>query len=494
MHNDLLATHPPRSTALIEADRSISYGELAELVAQTAGALRAAGVDRGDRVVVLGPNDVAFVTGFLATQLIGAVVCPLDSRNPSLVIAERVQALSPESLLASPVAAEAAVAVAEDGLVESSRIGTAAGSPTPDLPSLAAGEPASAVEVDGASAGAILHTSGIVGPPRAAVLSHDNLLSAQQRIIGAGPGLTEADVGFAVLPFAHVLGLNMCLLPSLRVGAAVVLQSAWDAGEALELIARHSVTHLIGVPPMWVALTTAVGDDAGNRDALRSVTFARTGASTLHQSVAEAVHDTLGLELAQGYGLTETAGTVTFELAARRHPGSVGRPLPDVELKLVEDGNVVEQGDRGEIWIRTGSVFQGYLGDAAATAEVLISDGWCRTGDVGIQDDDGTLYLVGRSKDLINVSGFNVFPGEVEAVLETHPAVRDAVVVGEPHEVTGERVVAYVTATEGGAIDGDAVLDHCRDRLSRYKVPAGLHVVDRLPLTATGKRVRSELR
>ena len=201
-----------------------------------------------------------------------------------------------------------------------------------------------------------------------------------------------------------------------------------------------------------------------------------------------------GLELAQGYGLTETAGTVTFEETARLNPGSVGRPLPDVELKLVEDGNEVEPGDRGEVWIRTGSVFEGYLADAPATAEVLISDGWLRTGDIGIQDDDGTLYLVGREKDLINVSGFNVYPAEVEEVLETHPSVAEAVVVGEAHEVSGERVVAYLTANDGDGVDIAAVADHCRQYLSRYKVPTAFHVVERLPLTATGKRVRKELR
>ncbi len=492
MRNELIATHSPTAAALIEPGGAVSYGELADHVARTAGGLLAAGVTVGDRVVVLGVNDTAFVTGLLAAQAVGAVACPITSRDPQPVINERIEALSPRALIAGPSTAErVAEAVAAD-VIDRSAVGTAAGSPSSELPPLPDVEPAPPLDIDGSQAGAILHTSGIVGAPRAAVLTLDNLVLAQQRIIRVGPGLAAGDVTLAALPLTHVLGLNMCLLPSLRVGATVVLQAPWEAEAALELIARHQVTHVVGVPPMWDALASAGGH--GAEDAMRSVTFARTGASTLNPAIADAVHERFGLELAQGYGLTETAGTVALELAARRHPGSVGRPLDDVELRLVEDGLEVEQGDRGEVWIRTGSVFHGYLDDAAATAEVLISDGWCRTGDVAIQDDDGTLYLVGRSKDLINVSGFNVFPAEVEAVIETHGDVESAVVIGEPDEVAGERVVAYVTTVGGGDVDRQSIVDHCRQRLSRYKIPTSIHVVDRLPLTATGKRVRSQLR
>ena len=246
---------------------------------------------------------------------------------------------------------------------------------------------------------------------------------------------------------------------------------------------------------MWAAWLDLAG---GRSDVMHSIANARTGASALHPDIAQAVHANFGVDLIQGYGLTETAGTVTLERSARLHPGSVGRPLDGVEIRLVDRGDVVESGDRGEIWIRTESIFEGYRDDPAATAEVLVADGWCRTGDIGIQDDDGSLYLVGRSKDIINVSGFNVAPAEVENILQQHPSVHEAIVVGESDTVTGERVVAYVTpSTSGGVtavIDVDDVLAHCRRKLSGYKIPASLHVVDRLPLTAMGKRVRAQLR
>jgi long-chain acyl-CoA synthetase len=494
MKNDLLGPHDPGSLALIEPRRSVSYGELAELVAQSAGGLRRAGVEAGDRVAVLGTNDVAAITGLLAAQLIGGVACPLDARNPRAVIEERVAELNPAALVAAPGAAEAATGVIAAGLVDAARVGTPAGSPSADLAPLPSGEPATPVDTIESDAAAILHTSGIVGAPRAAVLTGQNLAAAQHRILNIGPGLSDDDVVFAVLSFAHVLGLNMCLLPSLRVGATLVLQDNWDPDQSLELIERHAVSHVVGVPPMWAAWIEAAERQGSSNNPMASVTFGRTGASTLHPRVAEGVREAFGVDLAQGYGLTETAGTVSIELLARRHPGSVGKPLPGVEIRLVEDGQEVERGDRGEVWIRTGSVFDGYLGDAPATADVLISDGWCRTGDVGVQDDDGTLYLVGRSKDLINVSGFNVYPAEVEEVLESHSSINEAVVVGEAHEITGERVIAYVTIQDGATLDTTAVVDHCRDRLSRYKVPASIHLVDRLPLTASGKRRRNKLR
>ena len=494
MHITAQAKRSPNSMALIEGERSITYGELASLVEQTAGSLRAAGVSFGDQVVLLGENDVAFVTGLLAASSIGAIACPVVHRNPITVIIEQLQALSPVAMIASPDAAAEATAVIENGLFESARVGTPVGSPSTDLAPLSQGEPAKPVDLDGSESAVILHTSGIVGAPRAAVLTGRNLASAQERIIAVGQGLHVGDVALGALPFAHVLGLNVCLLPSLRVGSTIVLQPHWNADAALELIGRHGITSVVGVPPMWATWVAAAQDSASNREAMRSVSFARSGASALHPRVSDGVYDVFGLELAQGYGLTESAGTITFQPMARRYPGSVGPPLPGVEVRLVEDGREVEAGDRGEVWIRTSSIFEGYLADAAATAEVLIADGWLRTGDVGIQDDDGSLYLVGRSKDLINVSGFNVYPREVEETLETHPSVADAVVVGEPHELTGEQVVAYVTSATGDDADTDALVDHCRLHLSRYKVPTMIRMVDRLPLTAHGKRVRKELR
>lgn len=490
MTNDLIEQHPPGAVALIEGDRSTTYGELRELVAQTAAGLRTAGVGPGDQVAVVGDNDTSFVTALLGALTAGAAVCPLTSQTPDDVLSARLGDLAPRAVLASPASVGAAVLVRDAGHVDAGRVGVPAGLPSDDLPTLSQAHTSAPTPVEPTDPAMILHTSGIVGASRPALLTHGNLTAAQDRLIAHGAGLDAAAVAFGALPFAHVLGLNAVLLSHLRVGASVVLQSRWDATAALELIERHQVTNFVGVPPMWAAMAGA----AGSADQMRSVGFARTGASTLHPDVAAAVFDTFGIELVEGYGLTETAGTVTLEPNARRHPGSVGRALDGVELRLVDDGEEVELGDRGEIWVRTASPFQGYLADPVATAEVVVADGWCRTGDIGIQDDDGTLYLVGRSKDLINVSGFNVYPHDIEMILEEHPSIRESMVVGEPHNVNGERIVAYVTVRDGAVLQVDDVLEHCRARLSRYKIPSSIHLVDRLPMTAIGKRVRAELR
>jgi len=478
--------------ALIEGDRSLTYGQLDELVGRTAGGLLIKGIGVGDHVGVLGDGQISYVVGLLAAHRVGAVACPMNPRHPVVATGQQINSLQPGIVLAASTTAELAVGLIDAGSIDRDAVATVVGDPSPDLPSLPEAEPTEDVSVDRSSPAAVLHTSGIVGKPRPAVLTHDNLLVAQDRIIELDRGLRSDDVVLSVLPLTHVLGLNMCLLPSLRVGATVVLSSGRDPLATLEVMGRHGVTHVIAVPPLWHAWAAAAAGDASLKAGLASVSFARSGASPLHPSVAEEVTEVFGIELGQGYGLTETAGTVCFEPSARLHPGSVGRPLAGVEVKLIDESVEVEPGDRGEIWIRTASIFEGYLGDPPATAEVLLTGGWCRTGDIGIQDDDGTIYLVGRSKDLINVSGFNVFPAEIEAVLNLHPAVVDAVVVGEPHDVTGEQIVAYVTAK--GPIDLTALADHCRRYLARYKVPGSFHVVEKLPLTSVGKRVRSELR
>jgi len=491
MDSDPIAGHPATAPALFEGERTITYGELRDIVGRTAGGLTGGGVGPGDRVAVVSDNELTFVTGVLAALSVGATACPLPASSPDEVLVTRLADVEPTAVLVSPAATELGVACRDHDLVEAGLVGHPAGSPSSDLPTIEAASPMPAVPVDLTAPAVILHTSGIIGAPRAAVLTHHNLRAAQDRMIAYGAGLDASAVGFGALPFNHVMGLNVLLLTHLRVGASLVLQARWNPVSALELVERHRVTSIVAVPPMWSSWADVAGEASG---AMQSVTFARTGASTLHPDVADAVYDSFGIELAQGYGLTETAGTVTMEPAARRHPGSVGRPLPGVELRLVEDGEPVQPGDRGEIWVRTDSVFEGYLDDPVATAEVLLADGWCRTGDVGIQDDDGTLYLVGRSKDLINVSGFNVAPVEVESVLQQHESVSAAVVVGEPDPVSGERVAAFVTLVPGATVAPEALIEHCRGRLSGYKVPSSVRVVDRLPLTAIGKRVRAQLR
>jgi long-chain acyl-CoA synthetase len=309
------------------------------------------------------------------------------------------------------------------------------------------------------------------------------------------PGLRirPDDAGLAALPFFHVFGLNVALGVGLTAGARTVLLDHFDASRAAELIRTHGVTILAGVPTMYDALLE-LPDELASPASFSSVRLAVSGAAELPLALAEAFRERFGVTIHEGYGLTEAAPIVSTS-AVEQAPrfGSIGPPLPGVEVRLVgDDGEDVVAGDPGEIWVRGPNVFAGYWDDPEATARVLV-DGWLRTGDVAVVDDDGFLSLVDRKKDLIIVSGFNVYPAEVEDVLLAHPGIADAAVVGTNHPRTGEAVVAWVVAEEGVSLTPDDVREHAARNLARYKVPATVEVVAALPRNEAGKLLRREL-
>ncbi|MCB0996521.1 MAG: AMP-binding protein, partial [Acidimicrobiales bacterium] len=285
---------------------------------------------------------------------------------------------------------------------------------------------------------------------------------------------------------------NVVLGAALRSGATVVLSDRFDVADALRSVRRHGVTTLVGPPAMWAALAEAPAEfDA---DALATVRLALAGAAPLDPGIARRIEQRYGVSVRQGYGLTEMSPVVS--LASPSCPvSSVGTPLPGVEIRLVdEDAADVLVDDVGEVWVRGPNLFSGYLGDDAATAEVLTADGWLRTGDLGVVDRGGRLTIVGRLKDLIVVSGFNVYPAEVEEALVTHQGVVSAAVVGEPDPRTGERVVAHVVTAPGAGVTDDDLRDHVAARLAGYKVPAQFIRVGDLPVGVAGKLRRRELR
>jgi long-chain acyl-CoA synthetase len=227
----------------------------------------------------------------------------------------------------------------------------------------------------------------------------------------------------------------------------------------------------------------------------QTVRVATSGAARLSTEVAERMKSRFGVSVAEGYGLTEAAPVVTTSTGHELRSGSIGAPVPGVKLRLVDaDGSDVLVGDAGEIWVQGPNVFQGYWNDPEATRTALTDDGWLRTGDIAVVDDDGYLYLVDRAKDLIIVSGFNVFPAEVEQVLMEHPSIDRCAVVGVPHPHTGEAVKAYVVTAPGRSIDEDDVIAFAQDRLARYKCPDKVMFVDDLPEGMAGKVLRRALR
>jgi long-chain acyl-CoA synthetase len=277
------------------------------------------------------------------------------------------------------------------------------------------------------------------------------------------------------------------------MGATTVLVERFDPAESFGLIERHGITILVGAPPMFSAWLEAAADGRGA--GLGAVRLAISGASALSPEAFEAFQGAFGVTIWEGYGLTEAAPVVTSNgVGPKAKAGSIGLPIPGVEVRVVdEDGEDVEEGDPGEIEIRGPNVFSGYWGRAELNEEIFDGE-WLKTGDVAYQDEDGYLFIVDRKKDLIIVSGFNVFPKEVEDAIERHPTVAEAAVVGIPDERTGEAVQAWVVAKEGESITAEGLLEFLGDQLARFKWPKDIQVVDELPHHVTGKIFRRALR
>ncbi len=502
--------HPAERPALISRGKVTTYGELRDQVARVRGSLVSRGVGPGDRVAVIAANNWYFVVAYLAVLGVGAIAVPLNPQSPRPELEGELATVGARLALVGPTAHLAVEALGADAGAGPDFAGSV---PVADLlgdedEAGGAGEAGEAGEAGDEGGGAprppvvetadtdpavLLFTSGTAGAPRPAILTHGNLRANIDQIL-ANPSRPEGadEVALGVLPLFHVFGLNAVLGLALTIGGSLVLVERFDPHSTLEDVATHGVTVMSGVPTMWAAW-------AGLRDvkpgAVASVRLAVSGAAALDPEVRRAVRDRLGLELAEGYGLTEASPVVTTGLGYGAPDGSIGVPLPGVEVRLVDaDGQDALVGDLGEIWVRGPNVFPGYWNDPAATATVVTPDGWLRTGDVAVVDDDGFLRLVDRSKDVIVVSGFNVVPAEVENVLVAHPGVAAAAVVGIPHPHSGEAVKAFVVPAPGAHLEADALIDHAGRYLARYKCPSAVEFVDELPHGVTGKVLRRALR
>ncbi len=473
------AQEAPETVAVVEADRFVSFAELEVLAARRAAGLAGRSVGPGDRVAIACHNDIAFVATYLGVLWAGAVAVPLNPQAPPEVLAAQAERVGARLIVCGPGTEEL--------------LGLAGAVSEPDL---AAAEPMAAeVERDDDELAVLLFTSGTAGAPRAAMLTHGNL-AANIGQVQDHPGLRvdPDDVGLGALPFFHVFGLNVGLGVALHAGMTTILVDHFDAARAAELIRVRRVTIVAGVPTMFGAFLE-LPDELASPVTFASVRLAVSGAAELSVERAEEFRTRFGITIHDGYGLTEAAPIVsTTAVVDAPRWGSIGPPLPGIDVRLVgESGEDVMAGDPGEIWVRGPNVFAGYWDDPEATARVLV-DGWLHTGDVAIADDDGFLSLVDRKKDLVIVSGFNVFPAEVEEVLLAHPDIADAAVIGIPHPRTGEAVAGWVVLEPGASLTVEQVRDHAARHLARYKVPATVEIVDALPRSEAGKLLRRELR
>jgi long-chain acyl-CoA synthetase len=488
--------HPDADVAIISRNRPTTYGALRDQVAHLRGGLAGLGVVRGDRVALLCGNGRFFVEAYLATAGLGAVTVPLNPTSPAPELVREIATVGAKVVFVDPVAAGAWTSIdradipsVEHVVATEPRPGAAFGDST--FAELLAAEPVDRVEMDEAELAALMFTSGTAGKPRAAMLSHGNLLGNLNQSRSEQGELYREDIVYGVLPLFHIFGLNVVLGQTLLRGARVVLVQRFDPSTALDTIRDRGVTVIFGAPPLWLAFSHF--DDAP-ADSFATVRLCLTGASRMPDDAIRKLKQRFGIDLAEGYGLTEAAPVVTSSAGQEIRPGSVGKVLQGLQVRLVdEEGEDVVAGDAGEVWVKGPNVFLGYLDDPEQTAKVLTPDGWLKTGDIAVTDDDGYLYLVDRAKDLIIVSGFNVFPAEVEDVIAAHPTVADVGVVGVPHPHSGEAVKAYVVLRDGMSVDEETLIDWCQDHLARYKCPSKILFVDSLPKNVNGKLLRVAL-
>ncbi|HUM17863.1 MAG TPA: AMP-binding protein [Candidatus Nitrosotalea sp.] len=427
---------------------SLSWRELEQRAGGVAQGLARRGVQPGDVVALMLPNAWGFVAALWGGLALGATVAPL---NPLLAGDERERILAhlgPKAILDTEPAGE-----------------------TAELSTLT--EPT--------AAGIILYTSGSTGQPKGAVLSHAALVAANESWAGPVMGLADEDRVLAALPLAHSFGLNGALLAPLLTGATVVLQERFSPEETLRAIARHRVTVFPGVATMFARILESPALAGADLSSLR---LAISGAAPCPWALASEWRRRIGVRIVRGYGMTELFRPISYLAAeATDRPDSIGRAVPGVELRVVED----------ELWIRTPAAMDGYLRAPEETAAVL-ADGWFKTGDLATISPDGYVSIVGRKRELILRGGYSVVPAEVEATLLGHPAVAEAAVVGVAHAELGEEVSAFVTLRTGARAEAEELIAFCRARLAGYKYPRRISIVAELPKTATGKILKARLK
>lgn len=492
----ILDPHPDDDPALISRGRITTYGTLRDQVAHLRGGLVELGVEPGDRVVLVCANNWYFVASYLAALGVGAVVVPLNPLSPSRALQAQLTEVGAKVVVVGPSGQGAMAGVDRAAVPTLEHVVSTSSEEvegTIRLDDLLDADPVPIVDRADDDCAVLMFTSGTAGSPRPAILSHGNLLANIDQVLSVREvQRVDGDVSLCVLPLFHIMGLNAILGVCLRAGSAALLMERFDPQSAAEAIQRHGVTVVAGAPAMWGAWASLPGLPPG---AFANVRMATSGAAALAPDIAERMKQRFAVELVEGYGLTEAAPVVTSGIGLPARPGSIGAPLDGVEVRLVDEhGDDVLIGDEGEIWVRGPNVFKGYWGDEEGTCSVITDDGWLRTGDIGVVDDDGYLFLIDRAKDLIIVSGFNVFPAEVEEVLLEHPAIADCAVVGVPHPYTGEAVKAFVVVAEGRHIEEDDVNAFAALHLPRYKCPEKVMFVDELPHGLAGKVLRRQLK
>ena len=479
----------PDAPALWESGAPVTFAELSRIILAGVALLKERDVVAGDRVMIVAENCVAEIALLFAASEVGAWPVIVNARMSEREIEViRAHCQPRVQIFTSAVSADAAAHArrAHAARAAGEYFATVEVSPTDACVNA---EPADLAR----EVATLIYTSGTTGTPKGVMVTHRGLLhfcgvSSSSRNLGA------ADRVYAVLPLSHIFGIATVVLSTSYAGASIYLEPRFDARVTLDAVKRHDISILQGVPVMFRRLLTHLREN-GTAPDFPKLRYLYTGGGPLDAALKAEVEALFGLPLHHGYGMTEYAGSMFITRMDRpRRDCSSGEINAGCEARLVgEGGRDVDPGQAGEIWVRGPGTMLGYYRAPDLTREALSDDGWLKTGDVGRLDPDGAMFVVGRSKDLIKRSGFNVYPIEIESVLNTHPLVRLSAVVGRPLRDGDEEVVAFIETEADAALDVQDISTFVKNKLAPYKRPSRIIPVAALPVNANGKVLKHRL-
>ena len=495
--------------AFVEGQVRLSFSQLGLLIDQAAQGFIAAGLQPGDRICVWAPNGLRWLLAALGAYRAGAVLVPLNTRFKGAEAAHVLRTSEARMLFTVTDFLDTSypgLLVGDDEVECLDRIVVISGD-VPDgcqawqdfidagaaiAPSRVAAR-SNAVRPNDLSD--IMFTSGTTGKPKGAMLCHGATVKAFEAWASV-VGLRAGDRYLIINPFFHAFGLKAGIVAALIKGATIIPQAIFDVPLAMRTVVRERITMLPGTPAIYQTILDH--PDLASFD-LTSLRLAVTGAATVPVELVRRMREDLGFEtVVTGYGLTETTGIVTMcrhDDPIETIANTAGRVIPDVSIRLVNrEGDDVAVGQPGEILVRGYNVMSGYFGDPDATAATIDADGWLATGDIAVQDEFGNVRITDRKKDMFIVGGFNAYPAEIENVLSVYPGLSQIAVIGVPDHRLGEVGVAFIVASHGATVEPTAVIAWCRERMANYKVPRQVFVVAALPMNASGKVMKFELR
>ena len=462
------------------------FGELADKCTEI---LRASGFSQGQRLAVLMPNSPMTLAIILAAWRLGGVFCPLNEKTGEISLLKTLDLLKPFAVILSEgVKPELENALANSGWV-CSRFGNDKLTGSESF----TGKTAPADEFDKTLA-VIFSTSGTTGDPKAVPLTHENILDNINACLEHVPDLTPQDSLINVLPNFHAFGFTIgCILPFVLGATQVLLTSFMPPSNVIKAIVDTKLTVLLLVPTM-LGFAASMVERMGIK--ISGIKLVIAGGDRYNTKLDDRITSAFGVPLIEGYGITECSPVLAVNpTPATRKLGTVGPALPRFELQLRSESSneILPIPGEGVLWTRGPSVASCYYHAPEVTRERFV-DGWFNTGDYVSIDSDGYIKILDRVTDIIIVGGFNVYPQEVEAILDEHPAVNQAVVVGMPNDMSGEVPKAFIVKNQGVEASERELIQFCKERLSHYKVPRSIEFVDNLPISATGKILRRVLR